>query len=76
LIEGGSRIAGALLDAELVNKVTFFIAPLIIGGREAPAAVGGVGAEKMADALRLSDVEIIQRGADIEVTGYCPATSL
>ena len=76
LIEGGGRVAGALLDAQLVNKVTFFIAPLIIGGQEAPAAVGGVGAEKMADALRLQDITVVARGADIEVTGYCSGTRL
>src|SRR5918911_970275 len=33
LIEGGSNVAGAFLDAGLVNKVTFFIAPMIIGSR-------------------------------------------
>ena len=72
LIEGGGQVAGGLIDAGLVNKLTFFVAPVIIGGREAPVAVGGVGAEKMADALRLSDTELVQRGADIEVTGYLP----
>jgi diaminohydroxyphosphoribosylaminopyrimidine deaminase/5-amino-6-(5-phosphoribosylamino)uracil reductase len=70
LVEGGGRVAGAFIDAGLVNKVTFFIAPLVIGGKEAPTAVGGLGAEKMAEALRLSNVTITQRGADIEVTGY------
>jgi len=70
LVEGGGGIAGAFIDAGMVNKVTFFVAPLIIGGREAPTAVGGVGAEKMAGALRLEEVEITQRGSDVEVTGY------
>ena len=70
LVEGGAGVAGAFIDAGLVDKITFFIAPLIIGGRQAPGAVGGLGAEKMADALSLEDVEIVQRGADIEVTGY------
>ena len=54
----------------MVNKVTFFVAPVIIGGREAPTAVAGVGVEKMADALRLEEVEITQRGSDVEITGY------
>src|SRR5215217_9787525 len=40
LVEGGSTVAGEFLDAGLVNKVTFFIAPTIIGGAEAPSAVG------------------------------------
>jgi diaminohydroxyphosphoribosylaminopyrimidine deaminase/5-amino-6-(5-phosphoribosylamino)uracil reductase len=74
LVEGGAEVAGKFLDAGLVNKVSFFIAPTIIGGREAPAAVGGRGAETLADSLKLDDVEMTQRGRDIELTGY-PARS-
>jgi diaminohydroxyphosphoribosylaminopyrimidine deaminase/5-amino-6-(5-phosphoribosylamino)uracil reductase len=70
LVEGGGNVAGTFLDAALVNKVSFFIAPTIIGGREAPGAVGGKGAETLADAFELHDIEISQRGRDIEVTGY------
>jgi diaminohydroxyphosphoribosylaminopyrimidine deaminase/5-amino-6-(5-phosphoribosylamino)uracil reductase len=70
LVEGGASVAGKLLAAGLVNKVSFFLAPIIIGGRDAPSAIGGTGAERLADALRLHDVEIVQRGEDIEVTGY------
>lgn len=70
LVEGGGGVAGVFIDARLVNKVTFFVAPVIIGGREAPTAVAGVGVEKMADALRLTEVEITQRGSDVEITGY------
>ena len=70
LVEGGSGVAGRFIDAGLVNKVTFFVAPKIVGGSEAPSAVGGVGVELMKDALQLEHVEITQRGNDIEVTGY------
>ena len=63
-------MAGKFLDAGLVNKVSFFIAPLIIGGREAASAVGGKGAATLLDAFELQDVEVIQRGRDVEVTGY------
>jgi diaminohydroxyphosphoribosylaminopyrimidine deaminase/5-amino-6-(5-phosphoribosylamino)uracil reductase len=70
LVEGGATVAGRLVDAGLVDKVTFFIAPLVIGGRDAPAAVGGAGVEKLADAMRLRDVEITRRGEDVEITGY------
>ena len=70
LLEGGGTVAGAFLDARLVNKVTFFIAPIIIGGRDAAIAVAGTGAQKIADALQLENVEVIQRGRDIEITGY------
>ncbi|MEO7971092.1 MAG: bifunctional diaminohydroxyphosphoribosylaminopyrimidine deaminase/5-amino-6-(5-phosphoribosylamino)uracil reductase RibD [bacterium] len=70
LIEGGATVAGKLLEAGLVNKVSFFLAPIIIGGRDAPSAIGGVGAERLVDALRLQNSEIVRRGEDIEVTGY------
>ena len=70
LVEGGANVAGKLLDAGLVNKVSFFIAPMIIGGREAPGAIGGEGAETLAQALELENVEVHSRGRDLEVTGY------
>jgi len=70
LIEGGASVAGKFIDAGLVNKVSFFIAPIIIGGREAPTAIGGEGASMLLDAIELQDVEINERGRDIEITGY------
>ena len=70
LVEGGATIAGEFVDARLVNKVTFFIAPKIIGGVDAPNAVGGQGAELMIDALQLERTTVFQRGDDVEITGY------
>jgi diaminohydroxyphosphoribosylaminopyrimidine deaminase/5-amino-6-(5-phosphoribosylamino)uracil reductase len=70
LVEGGPSLAGLLLDAGLVNKITFFIAPMIIGGQDAPSAIAGAGAEKIADAFQLERVQFEQHGRDLEVTGY------
>lgn len=70
LVEGGARVAGALIDARLVDKITFFIAPLLIGGYNAHPAVGGEGAAKLSEALRLRDTEVTRRGDDLEVMGY------
>jgi diaminohydroxyphosphoribosylaminopyrimidine deaminase/5-amino-6-(5-phosphoribosylamino)uracil reductase len=70
LVEGGAGVAGRFVEAGLVNKATFFIAPKIIGGREAPSAVGGKGVELLRDALKLEDIEVTQHGDDLEVTGY------
>ena len=70
LVEGGSEIAGAFCDAKLVDKITLIVAPMIIGGREAPNAVGGSGADSLAEALRLNDISIKRLGDDIEITGY------
>jgi len=70
LVEGGATVAGEFLEAGLVDKVTFFIAPKIIGGTTAPSAIGGAGVETMSDALELERISVVQRGKDIEVTGY------
>jgi len=68
IVEGGSGVAGSLFDEGLVDKVTFFVAPKIMGG-EGLAAVGGMGRE-LSDAIRLKDLEIRRHGEDLEITGY------
>ncbi|HKP45277.1 MAG TPA: dihydrofolate reductase family protein, partial [Pyrinomonadaceae bacterium] len=70
LVEGGASVAGALFDAGLVNKISFFLAPMIIGGGEAPGAIAGQGAERLSSAWKLKEVEIHRRGDDLEITGY------
>jgi diaminohydroxyphosphoribosylaminopyrimidine deaminase / 5-amino-6-(5-phosphoribosylamino)uracil reductase len=69
LIEGGAGVAGAFLRAGLVDKASFFIAPLILGG-DALGAVGGAGPLTVGEATRLRDVETRRHGDDVEVTGY------
>lgn len=71
LAEGGAAVLGSLFDERLVDRVVAFLAPLLIGGRGAPAAIGGRGAASLESALRLRDIEVDRRGADIVVTGYC-----
>jgi diaminohydroxyphosphoribosylaminopyrimidine deaminase/5-amino-6-(5-phosphoribosylamino)uracil reductase len=70
LVEGGSTVAGEFIDARLVNKITFLIAPKIIGGVTAPSAIGATGIAAMSEALELERVTLIKRGNDVEVTGY------
>jgi diaminohydroxyphosphoribosylaminopyrimidine deaminase/5-amino-6-(5-phosphoribosylamino)uracil reductase len=70
LIEGGTEIAGAFCDAKLVDKLTFIFAPIIIGGNDAPFAVGGRGADSLENALRLHNAETTHHGSDFEITGY------
>jgi riboflavin-specific deaminase-like protein len=58
LVEGGPTVAAGFLEAGLVDKVVFFIAPKIIGGEEAPGAVGGRGVEGLAEAWKLKDISV------------------
>lgn len=69
LVEGGSEVAGAFIDAGLVDRLTLIIAPIIIGGKTAPVAIGGRGAMSLAEAMRITDIEIHRSGEDIEITG-------
>lgn len=68
LVEGGATVHGTFLDAGLVHKVVFFIAPLLIGGRQAPSAVGGLGAADLGSALALTDLEVSPVGSDLMLT--------
>ena len=70
LVEGGPSLAALLLEAGLVDKITFFVAPIIIGGQDAPSAIAGAGAENIADAVKLERIEVRPHGDDVEVTGY------
>lgn len=70
LVEGGPGLLTVFFEANLVNKVYAFLAPLLIGGREAPTAYEGRGVEWLADATRLRDVEIRRLGDNVVVSGY------
>ena len=70
-VEGGATLLGSLFDAGLVDRVVAFVAPMIIGGDSALSPVGGVGFERMADALRLKDIQNQTFGEDVAVTGWC-----
>lgn len=70
LVEGGAQINGSFLNAGLVDKVCWFIAPKFVGGQEAPGAIGGVGIHNMNQAPLLEDIEISRLGEDICIEGY------
>jgi len=69
LIEGGGETAAAFLAASLVDRVSFLIAPILIGGRDAVPAIGGLGAERLADAHRLTDISTEWVGSDLIYSG-------
>ncbi|MBI4328728.1 MAG: bifunctional diaminohydroxyphosphoribosylaminopyrimidine deaminase/5-amino-6-(5-phosphoribosylamino)uracil reductase RibD [Chloroflexi bacterium] len=70
LVEGGGTLLGSLMDAALIDKVYAFVAPVLVGGREASSPFEGAGVARMAEALRLQRVRVETLGPDILVSGY------
>lgn len=70
LVEGGSTVLGSFFDDRLIDKVVAFIAPVVIGGKEAKTAIGGLGAKSMAESLRLARTRIQIVKGDIIFVGY------
>ena len=69
LVEGGGNIHGSLLQTGLVDRVYAYIAPKLIGGKNALSPVGGDGIKKMKDAVVLQNQEILRLGADYCIRG-------
>ena len=65
LLEGGSCLNAAFLQAGCVDEVYAFIAPKIIGGEHSKSPIGGQGIEMMKDAITFNKVEIEQIENDI-----------
>ncbi|MSQ42958.1 MAG: bifunctional diaminohydroxyphosphoribosylaminopyrimidine deaminase/5-amino-6-(5-phosphoribosylamino)uracil reductase RibD [Chloroflexi bacterium] len=69
LLEGGHTIHGAYFDAGVVDAVAAVIAPMIIGGQDAPGAIGGTGAVTLDRASRLMMPSVTRLGVDTLVYG-------
>ncbi|MGE5558132.1 MAG: bifunctional diaminohydroxyphosphoribosylaminopyrimidine deaminase/5-amino-6-(5-phosphoribosylamino)uracil reductase RibD [Bacillota bacterium] len=65
LVEGGGEAHAGFLELDLADKIALFIAPKIIGGRDAPSWVGGRGAEKMEQCGTWSTEETRMLGEDM-----------
>ncbi|MFC1708522.1 bifunctional diaminohydroxyphosphoribosylaminopyrimidine deaminase/5-amino-6-(5-phosphoribosylamino)uracil reductase RibD [Candidatus Omnitrophota bacterium] len=69
LVEGGGRVAGSLLDQNLIDAVLFFISPKIIGGSESVSSIYGKGIRRIKQAKELKDVGIERLGEDLLIRG-------
>ncbi len=68
-VEGGAGLAGAMVEAGVVDRVAWFLAPILIGGIGAPSAIGGAGAAELSGAARVRDMRVEHVGDDILVRG-------
>ncbi len=66
MIEGGGALLGAAFDARLVDRVHFYLAPLLCGG---PVVIGGRGAGSTREAVRLENISRRRIGRDLLIIG-------
>jgi diaminohydroxyphosphoribosylaminopyrimidine deaminase/5-amino-6-(5-phosphoribosylamino)uracil reductase len=62
MVEGGGEVLGSFFDSRLVDKVCWFLSPVVLGSAQSRVAVAGVGAAQVDQAFRL-------QGATIEKVG-------
>ena len=65
MLECGGELTASMLGAGLIDRGMIFVAPKIIGGRDAKTIVEGAGIEMMADALNASNLRTRRFGDDI-----------
>ncbi|MBM4037682.1 MAG: bifunctional diaminohydroxyphosphoribosylaminopyrimidine deaminase/5-amino-6-(5-phosphoribosylamino)uracil reductase RibD [Planctomycetes bacterium] len=70
LLEGGGELCAAALAAGIVDKLLVFIAPRLIGGREARTPVEGDGAATMAQAINARDWTVRRIGDDALIEAW------
>lgn len=68
LSEGGGELSASLLRKGLADEVFLFIAPRIIGGRNAPGSFGGAASD-IRNSFFLKDMRMEKIGPDILVRG-------
>ncbi len=68
LLEGGPHLAGVCLEAGEIDEARMFVAPLLLGGRDAHAAVEAQGVERIADAGRAFSTDVERIDDDVLIT--------
>ena len=69
LLEGGAEINAAMLKDKLVQQVRLYMAPSLLGGRNAKGVIGGKSPARLKQALKLNRVRTRLVGSDVVVEG-------
>jgi len=70
LVEGGGILADSFVRSNSVQKYHLFMAPLIIGGRDALTTVEGEGFEQLENVLRFDIANVEKLGTDLHIEAY------
>jgi diaminohydroxyphosphoribosylaminopyrimidine deaminase/5-amino-6-(5-phosphoribosylamino)uracil reductase len=68
LVEGGGEVNASFLLSGFAQRVAFFYAPKILGGRAARKGVAGDGAKNLSEVIQLREVEWRKLGEDLLLT--------
>ncbi|TMK99586.1 MAG: bifunctional diaminohydroxyphosphoribosylaminopyrimidine deaminase/5-amino-6-(5-phosphoribosylamino)uracil reductase RibD [Actinobacteria bacterium] len=68
LLEGGPHLAGAFLDAEEIDEIRLFLAPLLLGGSAARDPLEGGGVEHISEAVRALTFDCERVGDDLLIS--------
>jgi len=68
LVEGGGEVNASFLTGGLAQRVAFFYAPKILGGRDSRKGVAGDGAKSLGEIIQLREVEWRKIGEDLMLT--------
>ncbi|MEY4480012.1 MAG: hypothetical protein RLZZ267_690 [Bacillota bacterium] len=70
LLEGGGKLAGAMLEAKCIHKMLWFIAPKLIGGLHAATPLQWTGVDTMKHAIKLDRLEMEHFDGDVLLKSY------
>ena len=68
LVEGGGEVNASFLLGGFAQRLVFFYAPKILGGRDARKGVAGDGAKKLSEVIQLREIEWRKLGEDLLLT--------
>ncbi len=68
LVEGGGEVNASFLLGGFAQRVAFFYAPKILGGRDARKGVAGDGAKRLSEVVQLDDIQWRTLGEDLLLT--------
>jgi diaminohydroxyphosphoribosylaminopyrimidine deaminase / 5-amino-6-(5-phosphoribosylamino)uracil reductase len=70
LLEGGPTLAWEAVRSGFVDRMVLFLAPLLVGGVEAPGILMGEGIPAIPDALPVEIADVERIGDDLKVTAH------
>ncbi len=70
LVEGGGEVHASFVQEKLADELYFFVAPILIGGKNAPSSVMGLGVSTLKDVWNVKRMEFRRVGRDFLIHGY------